>query len=96
MAQLYLAEYQMRLLLCTPWRKKALTAGGEEGAMRLLWRCGCSAVRCRDRKYEITACNDHLPLLREIREDDDRFYERSGERELCPIPHTRLRNFRVV
>jgi hypothetical protein len=95
MAHVYLAEYQMRLLLCRPWRKKPLAADGTD-AVRFLWRCGCSAIQCADCKYEITACADHLPLLREVREDDERCYDAPGERELFSIPRSRFRSVRAM
>jgi hypothetical protein len=96
MAHLYLAEYQMRLLLCRPWRKQPLGPGGYSTEIRLLWRCGCSAVRCADHKYEVTACSDHLPLLREVREDEERSYEATGECELFAIPGSRFHRLRVL
>jgi hypothetical protein len=96
MTHLYLAEYQVRLLLCTPVRKKPLAAAAGAGAVRLTWRCGCSAVPCADGKYQITACGEHFSLLRLVREGDDRFYDAPGDRQLYPIPRTRFRNFRVI
>jgi hypothetical protein len=97
MSHLYLAEYQMRLLMCSPWRKKPLAANeGDSSAARLLWRCGCSAVQCADHKYQITACDDHFALLREVREDEERYYDAPAEPNLFAIPRSRFRGVRVV
>lgn len=61
-----LAEYQLRLLLCTP---------SEKIKDRLHWACGCSASACGRRKYAIAPCEMHAVLLREVREDDEPAYD---------------------
>ncbi len=62
---IYLAEFQVRLLLCTPVAREP----------ELRWECGCVAEEQPRRKYAVTPCPYHFPLLSNVREEDEPSYE---------------------
>ena len=71
-AVLRLADYQVRLLLCRPDRKESLNG---YSAVRLHWKCGCSATEDTAEKYAVEACGYHHSLFQQITEEDERRYE---------------------
>jgi hypothetical protein len=75
-----LAEFQVRLLLCTP----AERCGGE-----MRWNCGCYAQETGIRKYQVEACEAHAGLLRQVREDDEPTYD-SFSAPMLRNPHERF------
>jgi hypothetical protein len=66
MAPIHLAEFQVRLLLCTP--KVA-------GHASMHWECGCRARRAGRRRYGVVPCPEHARLLAEIREVEEPMYD---------------------
>jgi hypothetical protein len=65
-----LAEYQVRLLLCTPDQRSF--RGGRE---HLAWHCGCLAVECGTKKYAVQPCESHGYLLMQVSEGEERPYD---------------------
>lgn len=61
---LRLADYQIRLLLCTPARKTYC----EDGRTRMGWRCGCTAMEVEPRMYAVWPCQAHDFLLMQVPE----------------------------
>jgi hypothetical protein len=69
---LRLAEFQVRLLLCRPDSKELLD---DYATIRWHWNCGCSALPDGKHKYAVAPCGDHLSLLEQVTEDDERQYD---------------------
>lgn len=67
---LRLAEYQVRLLLCTPDRRSF-----HAGHMHLAWDCGCSALEWEKKKYAVEPCESHGYLLTQVTEGEERPYD---------------------
>lgn len=65
-----LAEYQVRLLLCTPDRRSFL-----RGHEHLAWQCGCKALECGPKKYAVDPCESHDYLLMQVTEGEERPYD---------------------
>ncbi len=64
------AEYQLRLLLCSPEAK-----GYHAGAAWMHWSCGCVGMQSGRKKYAVTPCDYHRPLLSQVAEDDERTFD---------------------
>lgn len=64
------AQYQIRLLLCSPAVREL-----RAGTVRMHWECGCSASECAAKKVLLQPCTFHAPLLSQIAEDDERSFD---------------------
>lgn len=65
-----LAEYQVRLLLCTPDQRSFRNA-----REHLAWHCGCAALKCGPKKYAVEPCESHGYLLMQVTEGEERPYD---------------------
>jgi hypothetical protein len=61
---LRLADFQVRLLLCTPTRKLYC----DDGRARLAWRCGCTALEMEEKMFAVWPCRAHEFLLMQVPE----------------------------
>lgn len=80
---LYLAPYQVRLLLGRPIEEVTMLVA-EEHCVVHRWRCGCSGFDDA-RRCAIGACQEHAELLCLVREEDERtHYDELLRREAVP------------
>lgn len=75
LTMVFLAEYQVRLLLCTAeYSESVVPTGREAGSLRRRWRCGCEGLLVGQKRYRIEECREHRGLLHAITEDDEDGY----------------------
>jgi hypothetical protein len=68
----YLAEFQVRLLLCRPSATHLVAISGSNLPVRRLhWSCGCAAVESEPKRYAIRPCAPHHQLLSLVKECDE-------------------------
>jgi hypothetical protein len=88
---MYLARFQVRMLLGTPADERHVGFGGQMRTA-FVWRCGCSAIEVQDERFRVMPCNQDAPLLACVSEDDERaHYDTLCKTPLAAVKVPRLR-----